>query len=82
MRVKLHQREGALKSVNRNIDERSLSMVKFDKGSKVWQVNEAEIMRLEVQSEDLSGEIARIKKDLTESEGQNMSIDQFLNLSH
>lgn len=81
MRVKLHQREGALKSVNRNIDERSLSMVKFDKGSKVWQVNEAEITRLEVQAEDFSGEIARIKKDLTESEGQNMSIDQFLNLS-
>ncbi len=81
LRVQLHQREGALKSINRNIDERSLGMVKLDKGSRVWQVNEAEITRLEVQAEDLQSDIARIKKDLTESEGQNMSIDQFLNLS-
>lgn len=81
LRVKLHQRQGALKSVNRNIQDRSLSMGKFDKGSKIWEVNEAEITRLEVQAEDLRTEIAQIKKYLAASEVQNFSIDQFLNLS-
>jgi hypothetical protein len=81
LRVQLHQSQGALKSVTRDSDERSLGIVKLDKDSRVWQVNEAEITRLEAQAEDLQSDIARIKKDLTESEGQNMSIDQFLNLS-
>jgi DNA invertase Pin-like site-specific DNA recombinase len=79
--MQLRSRQGALKDVERQIKDRSLAIVNYDKGSAIWKANDAEIQRLTVQRETLEDDITKLKRDLAASEVNNFSIEQFLNLS-
>lgn len=81
LQVQLHSREGALKATAAKVRERSLAIVKLDKGSTAWKVNEGEIKRLELEQEDLESEVSKLKHELASAEENNFTIEQFLNLS-
>lgn len=73
--------ELALKATTAKIKDRSLAIVKLDKGSTAWKVNEAEIKRLELEQEGLDDEVGKLKHALAGAEENNFTIEQFLNLS-
>jgi site-specific DNA recombinase len=79
--IQLHSKQGALKAVQRDMNDRSLAIVGYGKTSTIWKVNNDKIKQLEVQQEDLEKEIKAIKKDMRNVEGNTLSIEQFLNLS-
>jgi ACT domain-containing protein len=81
LQVQLHSREGALKATAAKVRERSLAIVKLDKGSTAWKVNETEIKRLELEQEELESDVSKLKQELAGAEENNFTIEQFLNLS-
>lgn len=81
LQIEIHSREGSLKSMDKEIKERSLKVVDFDKSSPVRQHNEARITELTVQRDGLEKEIATLRSQLTEPEKDRLSLKQFLNLS-
>lgn len=81
LKQRLHSMEGALKSVNTNISERSLAIVGYDKSTKIWEINNAEILRLETQAIGLEADITKLKDTLSKTDVEAISLEQFLNLS-
>jgi site-specific DNA recombinase len=79
--IRLHSKQGALKAVQRDINERSLAIVGYDKTSTIWKVNNDKIGQLDAQREDLEQEVKRITQDSRKLEGNVLSIEQFLNLA-
>ncbi len=79
--IRLRSRQGAFSAVQREITERSLAIVGYDKTSTVWKVNDEKIRQLAAQQEDLEKEIKQIKHDIRNIAGNALSIEQFLNLS-
>lgn len=81
LQYKLHSAQGALKAVVRNSDSISLKIIHYKEDSPIWKTNNARILELEAQKEDLENKITRLKKEIAGVEGNNLSISQFLNLS-
>lgn len=79
--IKLHSAQGARSAVQRDITDRSLAIVNYDKDSTIWKVNNEEIKKLAAQLEGLEHDITHITQDMHKVEGQSVSIEQFLNLS-
>lgn len=79
--LKLHSKQGALKAIRRELHERSLAIVNYSKVSPVWKVNNEKIRELDMQREDIEKEIKRLTQDIAAIAGNELSIDQFLNLS-
>lgn len=81
LQVQLHSAQGALKAVARESDSISLKIIYYSEGSPIWEANNKRILELEAQKEDLETKIKRLKNDIAEVEGNNLSVSQFLNLS-
>lgn len=79
--VKIHSRQGALKSVQREINDRSLKIVHLPTSSPIYKTNEAYINDLAVQELDLNEEIAKLKEQRTDPQQDMMSFDEFLNVA-
>lgn len=79
--VEIHSKQGALKAVDQELNERALSIVKYDKELTVWKINNQKIQDLEAQKKVLQKEIESYKGRLTEPEKDRLSLQQFLNLS-
>ena len=79
--MKLHSLQGALKAVAREMNERSLAIVGYDKASTIWKVNNDKIRQLDTQQKDLELAIRSVKLDMDKRESNALSIEQFLNLA-
>lgn len=81
LNVEIHSKQGALKAVEQELNERALSIVKYEKDSTVWKINNQKIQDLESQRKVLEKDIEEYKGRLTEPEKDRLSLQQFLNLS-
>lgn len=81
LQFQLHSKQAVLKKIDKEIRERALKIVDFDKQSTVRKINEDKIIELEGQKEDLEEEIHELKNKLVDPEQDRLTIEEFLNLS-
>ena len=81
LNVEIHSKQGALKNIEQELNERALNIVKYDKDSTIWKTNNQRILDMEVQKKNLEKDIEDYKNRLTEPESDRLSLEQFLNLS-
>src|SRR3990167_1114288 len=81
LRLDLHNRQGVLKHISGEIKTISLKLVKFEKGSRVYQENMDRIAQLEDEERTIKKNINKLGGQLRDPEEDKLSIEQFLNLS-
>ena len=81
IRAELHNRQGLLKVIKAEIKERSLQITKLDPESRPYRENMDRITGLEGEEKDLTGDITKLEKQLRTPEEDQLTIEQFLNLS-
>ncbi len=81
LNVEIHSKQGAIKAVDQELNERALSIIKYDKDSTVWKINNEKISDLEDQKKTFTRELNELKGKLTEPTRDRLSLQQFLNLS-
>lgn len=79
--IESHSLQGRLKVISQEIKDRSLELGKSDMLPFVKGVNEARVIELESEREELSNKIKGFKEKLTNPADDKLSIEQFLNLS-
>lgn len=79
--VKVHSKQGALKTINRDIKDRSLKIINLDPTSPIYKTNEAHINELEIQRQNLEDEISKLQEQITDPEEDIMSFKEFLNVA-
>lgn len=77
----LHIKQGLIKRVDEERKDRSLKIIDFKKDDQIYQTNLNKINELLEQSNQLNGEIEKIQNKLRRPEEDQMTIEQFLNLS-
>lgn len=78
--IEIHSKQGRLKVIDQEIKERSLGLLQLNIQPTVKKVNEDRVLELEQEKEELNGEIAGLKDQLTDPAQDKLSIEQFLNL--
>ena len=81
LKIELHSLEGKLKGVEREIKDIALHIVKYSEGSTVRKVNEDRIKELEDEKISLEKETQAIRGRLTDPKQDEISLENFLNLS-
>jgi site-specific DNA recombinase len=79
--IKVHSKQSAIKSINKDIDERSIKILKLDTTSPIYKSNEEYINKAELQRRELDEELQKLKESLTSPETDLISFDEFLNVS-
>jgi len=79
--VKIHSKEGALKSIKADVRDRSLKIVSLPASSTVYKTNEAYIAEQEIRIEQLEREINELKEQITDPGADMMSFEDFLNVA-
>lgn len=77
----LHSKQAIAKNIEREVKERSLKLISYDKETPVWKANMEHIEKLEGQKEEFETEIAEIKKHVATPDQDRLSIQDFLNLA-
>ena len=80
--VKIHSKQGALKSIERDVKERSLKIINLDPTSPIYKTNEAHINELELERETLSDDINKLQEQITDPQEDIMSFKEFLNVAN
>lgn len=78
--IDLHSKQAIFKRVDGDLTERSLNIVKLEKGSEMWRINEEKVGELATQKQSLDTEIAKLKERLA-TPAEQLSLENFLNLS-
>ncbi len=81
IQIDAHSKQAILRNIDREIRERALKIVDFEKSSTVRKVNEDKIAELEDQKEQLKGQIAKLQQQIAEPEKERLTLQEFLNLS-
>lgn len=81
LNVKIHSKQGALKSVQSDIKKRSLKIIDLSPSSPVYKTNEAYINDMAVQEQTLLDDISKLQAQLTDPQQDIMSFDEFLNVA-
>lgn len=76
-----HSKQAVLKNIERDLTERSLNIVKLDKNSAAWDINERKINELGRQKADLGNQIEKLEAKIKKPEEDNLTLEDFLNLS-
>jgi DNA invertase Pin-like site-specific DNA recombinase len=79
-RIKVHSLQGAVKSMDRDVNERSLQILSLNKTSPVYKNNERYIEEQTVKMQELQGEIEKLQEQITDPNEDVMSFDEFLNI--
>ena len=79
--IELHSQQALLKCIDKEINDRSLGVLKLDETSTIRKRNENRIAELENQQEPLKQTIGKLKEQLSNPEQDKLSLTQFLNLS-
>lgn len=80
--VKVHSKQAALKSVEREIKERSLKILNLSPDSAIYKNNEQYITELDTQQEQLSDEIIKLKAQVTSPDDDTLTFEEFLNVAN
>ena len=78
--VKIHSLQGAYKTIERDIKERSLKILSLDKSSPIYKTNESHINDLSVKSQELLDDITKLQEQVTDPVEDVMSFEEFLNI--
>lgn len=78
--VTIHSQQGALKSIERDIKERSLKIINLSQSSPIYKTNEEYINDLSVQRQGIVDEIFELQAQVTDSTEDVMSFEEFLNV--
>ncbi|EKD95423.1 MAG: hypothetical protein ACD_24C00491G0002 [uncultured bacterium] len=81
MLQELHGIEGTLKAVTRELREKALQIISYDKESTIHQVNSSRIKELEDSQEDLEERILKLREATKNVDSNVLSVEEFLNLS-
>ena len=81
LRMDLHSKQAVLKRIDSELKERSLGIIKLDKGTDMWNVNENKINELSQQKQELDKEIDKLIANTTDPKEDGLNIEDFLNLS-
>lgn len=79
-RLKLHSLQGAVKSIDKDISERSLKIIKLDDTSAVYKSNNKYIEEQTVKTQELQEEIEKLKDQVADPNESIMSFQEFLNV--
>lgn len=79
--IEKHSKQAVLKNVDRDLTERSLGIVKLDKESAAWDINDKKINELGKQKADLKNQIEKLDIKIKKPEENNLTLEDFLNLS-
>ena len=80
-RTELHRKQGLLKRAEKEISERSLKIIDYDKNDEVYKRNRQRIEEMTVDVTTLKKEIVALQKQLADPDKERLSLEQFLNLS-
>jgi site-specific DNA recombinase len=78
--VKIHSLQGAVKSIDRDVTERSLKIINLKKDSPVYKTNEKYIEDQSAKMQGLQEDIEKLQEQVTDSDQDIMSFDEFLNI--
>lgn len=81
LKIEIHSRQGILKRVQAELNERSLGIIKLTKDSEAWKINENKINELSGQKQEHEGKIKKLEEKVTKPEEDRLSLEDFLNLS-
>lgn len=79
-RIKVHSLQGAVKSIDKDVNERSLKIINLSKTSPVYKNNERYIEEQTLKMQELVGEIEKLQDGITDPDQDIMSFEQFLNV--
>ncbi len=79
--IEMHSKQAILKKVDGEIKARSLGIIKLNKNSEPWKINENRINELGSQKAAVETEINNTKSQITNPEEDRLSLKDFLNLS-
>lgn len=78
--VRIHSLQGAVKSIDRDVTDRSLKIINLKKDSPVYKNNEKYIEERSAKMQEMQGEIEKLEKQNTNPDQDIMSFDEFLNV--
>lgn len=78
--VKIHSLQGAIKSIDRDVNERSLKIISLKKDSPVYKNNEKYIEEQSLKMQGLQDEVKELKEQATDPDQDIMSFEEFLNI--
>ncbi len=78
--VKIHSLQGAVKSIDRDVNERSLKIINLKQNSPVYKTNEKYIEEQSAKAQELRDEIEKLEKQVTDPDQDIMSFEEFLNV--
>jgi site-specific DNA recombinase len=81
LKTDINSKEGGMKAVKRRIDNISKNIIAYDKNSRVWQVNNDQLIALEKDEKDFKKQISELRATQADPEKEVLSIEQFLNLA-
>lgn len=78
--VRIHSLQGAVKSIERDVNDRSLKIINLKKDSPVYKNNEKYIEEQSLKMQEKKDEIEKLQKQTTDPDQDIMSFDEFLNV--
>ncbi|HEY4963312.1 MAG TPA: recombinase family protein [Candidatus Saccharimonadales bacterium] len=78
--VKIHSLQGAVKSIDRDVKDRSLKIINLKKDSPVYKNNEKYIEEQSLKMQGLQGEADKLQEKVTDPNEDVLSFEEFLNI--
>ncbi len=78
--IEIHSLQGSLKSIEKDIKDRSLKIITLDKNSPIYRTNETHINEQGVRANELRNEIDKLTEQRTNPDEDIMSFEEFLNV--
>lgn len=75
--VKIHSLQVAIKSIDRDVNDRSLKIISLKKGSPVYKNNEKYIEEQSLKMQGLQDDIEKLKEQVTDPDQDIMSFEEF-----
>ena len=79
--LEIHSKQGYLKTIINDLEDRSNGLLKINSNSEAFKVVNSQINKLGEDRDKLTGEIEVLKEKITQPEVEQVSLEDFLNLS-
>lgn len=80
--VKIHSMQGAHKSLERDIKDRSLKILSLNKSNPIHKANDTHINELSIKSQELLTDIEKLQAQVTNPDDDVMTFEEFLNVAN
>lgn len=80
-RIQIHSLQGAIKSIDKDVTERSLRIINHSKNSPIYKTNEKYIEEQTAKMQELQSQADKLQNDITDPDQDIMSFEQFLNIT-